>query len=102
MNFIHEARKPRQKAVVVDTYLAAAMTAGPLRRSHLDGDEADPAPGPRPIIGDRVIGDVPLLIGRARGHWRHDDPIGDVERTDPSRGEQDVHAMPVTEARRRE
>ena len=98
MNFIHETRKPGQKTVVVDTDLAAAMAAGLLGRGHLDGDEADPTPCSRPIIGDRVLGDVPLLIRRARGHRRHDDTIGDVERTDARRGEQDVHAMLVTQA----
>src|SRR5262245_7061605 len=39
VNFIDQVDEPRQKAVVVDPDLAATMSAGFLRRRHLDGDE---------------------------------------------------------------
>ena len=93
VNFIDEARQPRQKAVVVDADLAPAMAPGLFRRCHLDGDEADAAARPRQIIGDAVVGDVALRVRRARRHRRHDDAVGDFDRTDARRGEQDVHGI---------
>jgi hypothetical protein len=96
MDFIDQTRQARQKAVVVNPDLAAAMSAGLLGRSHLDRDQTDAAACPRQVIGDGVVGDVTLLVRRARRHRRHDDPIGNVDRANPRRGEQDVHGMLVT------
>ena len=93
MNRIDQARKPRHKPIVVDADLATPVSAGFLRRGHLDGDEADAALRPRQIISDRVVGDIALLVRRARRHRRHDDAVGDLERADARRSEQDVHGM---------
>jgi hypothetical protein len=68
-----------QKAIVIEPNLAAAMAADLFRRCHLDGDEADPALRPRQIIGDGIVGDVTLLVRRARRHRRHDDAVGNFE-----------------------
>ena len=91
MQLVDQARQPRHEAIVVDSHLAAAVAAGLFRRRHLDGDEADAAARPRQIIGDAVVGDVALGVGRPRRHRRHDDSVRDLNRTDARRGEQDVH-----------
>src|SRR5919201_1273301 len=101
MDFIDQARQARQKAIIVNPDLAAAMAAGLLGRGHLDGNEADPAACPRQIISEGILGDVTLLVGRARRHRRHHDAVGDFDRADLRRGEQDVHGMLVLVSRMR-
>ena len=91
MNLIDQPRQPRQEAIVVDSHLVAAVAAGLFRRRHLDGDEADAAACPREIIGDAVVGDEAFRVRRARGHRRHDDPVGDLDRADARGRQQDVH-----------
>ena len=79
MNFIDQACEATQKTIVVKPNFSAAMAADLFRRCHLDGDEADPALRPRQIIGDGIVGDVTLLVRRARRHRRHDDAVGNFE-----------------------
>ena len=40
---------------------------------------------------EKGFGNEALVVGRARGHWRHDDTVFNFDRTDPRRGEEDVH-----------
>ena len=91
MDFGDEPRQARQKAVVVDADLVPAMAAALLRRRHLDRDQACAAVHPRHVVGDALVGDEAVGIRRARGHRRHHDAVLDLDRTDPRRGEQDVH-----------
>ena len=78
VDFADQPREPGQEAVVIDAELAAAMAAGLFRRRHLDRDQADAAAHPRHVIGDGLVGDVALLVGAARGHRRHHDPVRDL------------------------
>ena len=99
VDFADQAGKPRQEAVVVDAELAAAMPAGLLGRGHLDRDQAGAAAHPRHVIGDGGVGDCAIVVGGARRHRRHDDPVRDFRRSDARRREQDVHGVAASRTR---
>ena len=94
MDHVDEAAEPGDEPVVVDAELAEAMAAGLLGRGHLDRDQADAAPHPGGVVGEGVLGDEARLVRGPRGHRRHHDPVRDLDRADPGRGEEDVHRAP--------
>ena len=96
-----EARKAGQETVVVDAELGETVPAAALRRRHLAGDEPDAALGARDVIGDLVVGDEPVLVGKPRRHRRHDDAVPDFDAADLRGREKDVHA-PFASAMRRQ
>src|SRR5437899_5519617 len=90
VNVPDQTRQPGKEAVVVYSQLVPPMPPRALRRCHFHRDETDPATRAGAIIGKRVRGDVALLVRGPGRHRRHDDPVGDFDRTDARGGEQDV------------
>src|SRR5215469_2467952 len=91
MDRVGQAPQSGNEAIVVNSDFAAPMPSDFFRRGHFDRDQPSAAAHARQVIGEAVIGDEALVIGGSCRHRRHDDAVFDFDRTDASRGEQDVH-----------
>src|SRR6516164_3728343 len=93
MNGIDQALQAGNESVVVNSDFATPMASGFFRRGHLDCDQPGAALHACKVIGDAIPGDETFVVRGARCHRRHDDPVLDFDRSDPRRGEKDVHLI---------